>query len=147
MKEIPKLFQNAKNKILIGRSAFLQQRTVKNKIVEVSKTDASVKTYEDNKPTIEALAEYWMIVQDLTDFIANEEKWVTEKLYERMEEENIKQVILEEYDKKLKFNEESAWFDVLDLTKRDRDKIAKLSNENYLKVRKTLNVGIDDIKE
>ena len=118
MKELPKIFYNAKREF------------------EKSFNFAISKAKDENKAKeLENYAILFGLIQEFNNFLRKYEGEVSVGLKDRMDELNKYKVFLSEYDKKLEWDDEAKWLYFSDMNSKDHSELTKIQNEEFLKKR------------
>ena len=118
MKELPKIFYNAKREF------------------EKSFNFAISKAKDENKDKeLENYAILFGLIQEFNNFLRKYEGEVSVGLKDRMDELNKYKVFLSEYDKKLEWDDEAKWLYFSDMNSKDHSELTKIQNEEFLKKR------------
>ena len=118
MKELPKSFYGAKREF---EKAF-------NFAISKAKN-------EDKNKELENYSLMFLLIQEFNNFLFKYEEEVSVALKDRMDELNKYKVCLDEYGKKVFYDEEASWLFINDMNKKDYDEVTKIQNEEYLKKR------------
>ena len=118
MKELPKIFYNAKREF------------------EKSFNFAISKAKNENKDKqLENYAILFALIQEFNNFLRKYEEEVSVALKERMDELEKYKIFLSEYDKKLEWDDEASWLFVSDMNSKDHVELTKIQNEEFLRKR------------
>ena len=118
MKELPKIFYNAKREF------------------EKSFNFAIFKAKNENKDKqLENYAILFALIQEFNNFLRKYEEDVSVALKDRMDELEKYKVFLSEYDKKLEWDDEASWLFVSDMNSKDHAELTKIQNEEFLRKR------------
>ena len=118
MKELPKIFYNAKREF------------------EKSVNFAISKAKNENKDKqLENYAILFALIQEFNNFLRKYEEDVSVALKDRMDELEKYKVFLSEYDKTLEWDDEASWSFVSDMNSKDHAELTKIQNEEFLRKR------------
>ena len=130
--ELPRNFNLAKKEFEKCKNIFLasKRKTWKETLED------GVKQVTHEKINIEDKALLFMLVDEFEKFLFEQDKEICENLKIAMDEENNYRVILGEYGKVVRFDEESCWFYCDDMSEKDWKDYDKKCNEEYLNKKK-----------
>lgn len=118
MKELPKIFYSAKRE-------FEKQFNF---------TIAKIKN-EDKEKELENYAVLFGLIQEYNNFLMKFEEEVSVGIKDRMDELKKYKVYLEDFEKKLEWDEEAKWLYFSDMNSRDYAELTKIHNDKFLKER------------
>lgn len=118
-KELPKLFYASKKE-------FEKQF---NFILAKSKN-------EDKEKELENYSVMFGLIQEFNTFIMKFEEQISVGIKDRMDELKKYKVFLEEFDKKIEWDDEAKWLFFSDMDSKDHNELTKIQNKNFLKKRK-----------
>lgn len=128
MKELPKIFYSAKRE-------FEKQFNF---------TIAKIKN-EDKEKELENYAVLFGLIQEYNNFLMKFEEEVSVGIKDRMDELKKYKVYLEDFEKKLEWDEEAKWLYFSDMNSRDYAELTKIHNDKFLKERAEKQVLSGDI--
>ena len=128
MKELPKIFYSAKRE-------FEKQFNF---------TIAKIKN-DDKEKELENYAVLFGLIQEYNNFLMKFEEEVSVGIKDRMDELKKYKVYLEDFDKKLEWDEEAKWLYFSDMNSRDHAELTKIHNDKFLKERAEKQVLSGDI--
>ena len=128
MKELPKIFYSAKRE-------FEKQFNF---------TIAKIKN-DDKEKELENYAVLFGLIQEYNNFLMKFEEEVSVGIKDRMDELKKYKVYLEDFEKKLEWDEEAKWLYFSDMNSRDHAELTKIHNDKFLKERAEKQVLSGDI--
>lgn len=128
MKELPKIFYSAKRE-------FEKQFNF---------TIAKIKN-EDKEKELENYAILFGLIQEYNNFLMKFEEEVSVGIKDRMDELKKYKIYLEDFEKKLEWDEEAKWLYFSDMNSRDYVELTKIHNDKFLKERAEKQVLSGDI--
>lgn len=118
MKELPKIFYNAKREF------------------EKSFNFAISKAKDENKDKeLENYAVLFALVQEFNNFLFKYEEEVSVALKDRMDDLKKYKVFLSDFEKKVHYDDEASWLFISDMNSKDYAELTKIQNDEFLRKR------------
>ena len=128
MKELPKIFYSSKREFEKQFNFYI----------------AKIKD-ENKEKELENYSVMFALIQEFQNFLMKYEEQVSVGIKDRMDESKKYKVYLEDFEKKLEWDEEAKWLYFSDMNSRDHAELTKIHNDKFLKERAEKQVLSGDI--
>lgn len=133
MKDVPKLFQLTKHEFTKAKNVFLSKHLKREKIPITNDNNGKVEYSEREYYEPQDVAEYLFIIDDILNFCLKEKENAVSLLEKTFNDSHATTVYMSNYDCKVFIDKETKQPKFELLNDKDRKRIMKNSNVEYLK--------------